>query len=117
MKLKELIEANKDGFTLNLSDDKLVDFDNGYQVAITNYLIEPEELDDKAFLKCMNFLQKMQTNNSLFIGGWYDETARQYALDVSYHVDSLEQAEVLASIFKQKSIYNWSNKTCIYILT
>lgn len=114
MTLKEIIEANPQGFTLQLNTDSLVKFNGGYQVALTDYAVDNgEELEVvcKRVLKAANQLQNMSPNVNYFIGGWRDDEGKLY-LDISVHTPDLIAAICLGHTFKQKSIYSWEYERC-----
>lgn len=113
MTLKEVVVKNPSGFTLDLQTNQLASFETGYQVALTDYSL-PIGADvmreTNRLMKCVNAFEKMCPNLKIYLGGWQDNDRIYF--DISVHVEGLLDAIVLATTFKQKSIYNWQTNKC-----
>lgn len=97
IKIIETLEANKDGFTLNLKSGELVN--KGFAVGITHNI----PLNDiETLYKNVNVADDVLK----CVGGWIDQTNKDYFLDFVLVVNTKEQAETLSKVFKQIAYFN-----------
>lgn len=107
----DMIRANPDGFTIDITTGGMVE--KGYAVAPTKRTETPlDELTDEnvdAFL--LRNQDLFEADDRAFFGGWLDQDEKsenfgKYVLDVSYVVDSYEDAVYIAEIGAQDGIYH-----------
>lgn len=107
----DMIRANPDGFTIDITTGGMVE--KGYAVAPTKRTETPlNELTDEnvdAFL--LRNQDLFEADDRAFFGGWLDQDEKsenfgKYVLDVSYVVDSYEDAVYIAEIGAQDGIYH-----------
>jgi len=101
MTLKEVCQANPDGFTLDLETGKMATHKSGYYVSLTNYSDSKPNFD--AIVKAYSLFSKA-CGRKCYIGGWKD--GDKYYIDITVHVTEYEPAMILKNLFGQKAIYD-----------
>lgn len=111
MKLNTLKNIlNNGGATLN-KKQKQVNYKKGYQVSKKDcYILNIDNTNE--ILQAVNDLQKTINKNE-FVGLWV-ENGLVY-IDISIKFNILENAIEYGKALKQISIFDWANKTCIYL--
>ena len=106
--LKQIL--NNGGATLN-KQQKQVNFKKGYQVSKKDcYILSIDNTN--LILQAVNNLQKTINKNE-FVGIWVDKGL--VYIDISIKFYDLKNAIEYGKALNQISIFNWSNKTCIYL--
>lgn len=105
--LKNII--NNGGATLNRKGEA-VNFKAGYQVSRKDcYILDINST--KNILDAINeLLNSIQANE--YAGIWI-EKGKAY-IDISIKIDALDEALKVGNELKQKSIFDWNTKKCIY---
>ena len=108
-KIRDIALNSPDGFTINVSDG--TSQKTGYAVAPSKQTetrvseVTEENLAD--FIDKYSSVFKKDTR--AFLGGWFDSQAKEFVLDVSFVVDSLEDALYIADIGDQIAIFHLDN--------
>lgn len=103
----------KNGGGTFTKDGKAVSFKKGYQVAITDFRIPLHRFSNKFYLlKFVRNLCNGYTQKGIYIGTWNDKKGF-ISVDVSLYIADKEMAMIFAKEYKQESIFDWKNGTCI----
>jgi hypothetical protein len=109
-KIAELAKANPNGFTIDISTGEMQT--TGYAVSPakeTETRIDVPTKDDVgAFID--RFQSVFETDKRAFLGGWFDSKTNKFVLDVSFVVDSLEDALYIGDIGNQDAIFHLDNQ-------
>lgn len=99
------------GATLNKYGEDFVS-DNGFMVSVfgAEFKTTDEEI---AKSKIEEYIEKIQTEEGLFVGVWVDEG--EVYVDLSIHILNYNEALEVARNNKQKAIFDLKNKTSIYL--
>jgi hypothetical protein len=106
-KIREVINKNSSGFTLNLNSYKLVK--NGYAVGITNNAGNNNLII--LLQKIQNGINLFPQMKTLYIGGWLDNGL--YYLDLSLIFKKKENALIFMTKFNQKALFDIKNQQLI----
>lgn len=111
MKLNTLKQIlNNGGATLN-KQQKQVNYKRGYQVSKKDcYILSIDHTN--LILQAVNNLQKTIAKNE-FVGLWVDQGL--VYIDISIKFYNLQNAVDYGKALDQISIFDWANKTCIYL--
>jgi hypothetical protein len=113
MTLKEVYQANPNGFTLDLETGLMAKHESGYYVSLTNYCDAKPNFD--AITKAYCLFSKV-CGRKCYIGGWKD--GENYYIDISIHIDcpsSKIVAFCIADQFNQKAIFDCKTKLSINV--
>lgn len=99
------------GATLNKYGKDFVS-DNGFMVSVFGAEFKTTD-EEKAKSKIEEYLEKIQTQEGLFVGVWVDEG--EVYIDLSIHILNYNEALEVARNNKQKAIFDLKNKTSIYL--
>lgn len=109
MNIKEVMEQNPEGFSINLLSMSLDQTPTeGFIVAISNIKTELEDAETTFKRLLIASTVVNAKDKHLFIGGWKD--SRGFFLDLSVWVETSFEAQVLGSIFRQREIWDCSEK-------
>ena len=99
------------GATLNRYGEDFVS-NKGFMVSVfgAEFKTTDEEI---AKSKIREYLEKIQTQEGLFVGVWLDEG--EVYVDLSIHILDYNEALEVARNNKQKAIFDLKNKTSIYL--
>lgn len=105
-KIFNVVKDNPDGFTIKIPEGKLQT--SGFAVAPSK--VTETRLDVLTRENLGAYLRRFQdvfaTDKRAFLGGWYDSQTGKFVLDISYVVDSEEEALYLAENGNQDAIFN-----------
>lgn len=96
------------GATLSASGEA-VEYSRGYQVSVCDLLI----IDTNREAEAVAFINSQPLAKGECLGLWVD--AGKLYIDKSKHYNSKAEAIKQGNATNQISIFNWSNKTCIYL--
>ena len=96
---KNSVEKDEYG-TYDIYSQENVFFDRGYQVSFETLFDDytPEEFDEIAYR------MSLMTDNHVYIGIWAT------GVELSFHVDDFELANVLCILYNQMAMYDWSTE-------
>jgi hypothetical protein len=109
-KIAELAKFNPNGFTIDISTGNM---------QTTGYAVSPAKdtetrVDIPTWDNIEAFLDKFQSvfeaDKRAFLGGWLDSKTNQFVLDISFVVDSLEDALYIGDIGNQDAIFHLDNQ-------
>lgn len=100
-KLIQLSDIFKDGFTVELKDGKINQYNNIDKPFIVSYLTVIEIKDNKPLFKN---IQHIPLN--CIIGGWLDKNTNIYYIELNHTFKFLDKALYKAKILNQKAIHN-----------
>ena len=94
---KNSVEKDEYG-TYDIYSQENVFFDRGYQVSFETLFDDytPEEFDE------ITYRMSLMTDNHVYIGIWAT------GVELSFHVDDFELANVLCILYNQMAMYDWS---------
>lgn len=109
--MEKMLEALKDGATLNPVNMRKVIFPAGYMVGVTNNEVAPENIRTElirvaAAARCIK---------NAFVGVWYESGADVWFVDISVLVADKAHALRMAATYQQQAIFEWSSMDCIYL--
>lgn len=96
------------GATLSASG-KAVEYSRGYQVSVCDLAI----IDTNREAEAVAFINSQKLAKGEYLGLWVD--GDKLYIDKSRHFNSKAEAIKQGLSLNQISIFNWSNKTCIYL--
>ena len=99
------------GATLNKYGKDFVS-NNGFMVSVFGAEFKTTD-EEKAKSKIEEYIEKIQTQEGLFVGVWVDEG--EVYVDLSIHILDYNEALEVARNNKQKAIFDLKNKTSIYL--
>ena len=99
------------GATLNKNGEGFVS-NNGFMVSVFGAEFKTTD-EEKAKSKIEEYIEKIQTEEGLFVGVWVDEG--EVYVDLSIHIMDYNEALEVARNNKQKAIFDLKNKTSIYL--
>ena len=99
------------GATLNKYGKDFVS-NNGFMVSVFGAEFKTTD-EEKAKSKIEEYIEKIQTEEGLFVGVWVDEG--EVYVDLSIHIMDYNEALEVARNNKQKAIFDLKNKTSIYL--
>ena len=99
------------GATLNKYGEDFVS-NNGFMVSVFGAEFKTTD-EEKAKSKIREYIEKIQTQEGLFVGVWVDEG--EVYVDLSIHIMDYNEALEVARNNKQKAIFNLKDKTSIYL--
>lgn len=99
------------GATLNKYGEDFVS-NNGFMVSVFGAEFKTTD-EGTAKSKIEEYLEKIQTEEGLFVGVWVDEG--EVYIDLSIHIMDYNEALEVARNNKQKAIFNLKDKTSIYL--
>lgn len=114
--LKDFVCKNKEGFTVSFNV-KSLKHTRGFYIALTDNSDKNINQAIAELLKIYKKDFKQIKKEGLFIGGWVDEKTKRFFLDLSIHHNNKTTAFLIASLFKQKAIYDIEHKKSIYLNT
>ena len=96
---KNSVEKDEYG-TYDIYSQENVFFDRGYQVSFETLFDDytPEEFDE------ITYRMSLMTDNHVYIGIWAT------GVELSFHVDDFELANVLCILYNQMAMYDWSTE-------
>lgn len=100
-RILNLVKNNPQGFTANANGRKL-NLKNGYAVSVTNNKSQNISL-------LIDRVLNLNQNLHFKIGGWYDEKAKEFYLDLSIVEPSLIVAQSIAKEFNQLAVFDFAN--------
>lgn len=100
-KVKEIAEANKEGFTLSILDFSSPK--SGFCIAMN---LTQNCFGDNGLKKVLEIAQK----STFYIGGWFDEREKQFYYDCVMIEQDKETAIQLGRANEQIAIYNLNEK-------
>ena len=94
---KNSVEKDEYG-TYDIYSQENVFFDRGYQVSFETLFDDytPEEFDE------ITYRMSLMTDNHVYIGIWAT------GVELSFHVDDFELANVLCILYNQMAMFDWS---------
>jgi hypothetical protein len=105
MKIKELVLNNMSGFSVDFVTLNPLGKDKGkYCIALTDNSKKDLVKSIKSVLSASLLFK--QIKGKLVLGGWYDDSANRYCLDLVLQEDNKESAMFMAKTFNQKAIFN-----------
>jgi hypothetical protein len=107
MKIKELVLKNMSGFSVDFVTLNLLDKENDkdvYCIAMTDNSQTDLVKSIKSVLSASEVFG--QIKGKLVLGGWYDDKAKRYCLDLVLREENKENALFMAKTFNQKAIFN-----------
>lgn len=119
MNIKNILNKNKEGATLDPLTLKNVNFSNGYAVSITDNAIK--SIDSKVqkdlqdLINSINTIAKKINLNKYYIGYWYDKKTGVGYLDITVHISDKKTAVKMARLHNQKAIFNFKTLDSLYI--
>lgn len=99
------------GATLNKYGEDFIS-NEGFMVSVFGAEFKTTD-EGKAKNKIREYLEKIQTEEGLFVGVWVDEG--EVYIDLSIHIMDYNEALEVARNNKQKAIFDLKNKTSIYL--
>lgn len=99
------------GATLNKNGEDFIS-NNGFMVSVFGAEFKTTD-EEKAKSKIREYIEKIQTEEGLFVGVWVDEG--EVYVDLSIHILNYNEALEVARNNKQKAIFDLKNKTSIYL--
>lgn len=99
------------GATLNKYGEDFIS-NKGFMVSVFGAEFKTTD-EEKAKSKIEEYLEKIQTEEGLFVGVWVDEG--EVYTDLSIHIMDYNEALEVARNNKQKAIFDLKNKTSIYL--
>lgn len=99
------------GATLNKYGEDFVS-DKGFMVSVFGAEFKTTD-EGTAKSKIEEYIEKIQTQEGLFVGVWVDEG--EVYVDLSIHILDYNEALEVARNNKQKAIFDLKNKTSIYL--
>ena len=96
------------GVTLSASGEA-VEYSRGYQVSVCDLAI----IDTNREADAVSFINSQKLAKGEFLGLWVDDD--KLYIDKSRHFNSRTEAIKQGLALNQISIFNWSNKTCIFL--
>lgn len=104
-KIKELVLNNMSGFSVDFATLKpLAVKKDMYCIALTDNSKKDLVKSIKSVLRASSLFH--QIKGDLVLGGWYDDKAERYCLDLVLKENNKEVALLLAKKFNQKAIFN-----------
>lgn len=104
-KIKELILNNLNGFSVDFTSLKPLSTDKDmYCIALTDNSKKDLVKSIKSVLSASLLFSNIK--DDLVLGGWYDESAKRYCLDLVLKEENKEMAMFMARKFNQKAIFN-----------
>lgn len=104
-KIKELVLNNTEGFSVGFNSlNPLVTNKELYCIALTDNSKKDLVKSIKSVVNASNLFGQIKDN--LVLGGWYDDKAKRYCLDLVLTEDNKENALFMARKFNQKAIFN-----------
>lgn len=86
----------------------------GYFVSVYGYEQRTKELTQNII---WNYIYKnikhLLLNTNMFFGVWFDNKTNTWFLDVSKHVETLNEATIIATLNKQISVWDCANSVAI----
>lgn len=110
MKLETLKQIIKNGGATLNKKGNAVTFKNGYQVSKKDCYILNINNTNEVLIAINNTLNTINKNE--FCGIWVEDN--KIYIDISIKINTLKNALKLGKELNQISIFDWSNKKCIY---
>lgn len=112
IKLLEIINKNKDGFTIDFNLNPIIK-KKGFFVALTNNYNNDFNIVIENLFKLKDDFKQFEKN--LLIGLWFNSENKTYYLDLSLYIENKKYALMIGKLFKQISIFDIKNLNCINI--
>jgi len=104
-KIKELVLNNLSGFSVDFTTLKPLPIKKDmYCIALTDNSKKDLVKSIKSVLRASSLFHQIKGN--LVLGGWYDDNANRYYIDLVLKEENKEVALLLAKKFNQKAIFN-----------
>lgn len=104
-KIKALILNNLEGFSVDFTTLKPLKKEKGiYCIALTDNSRKDLVKSIKSVVSASILFHQIKDN--LVLGGWYDNKADRYCLDIAIQGENKAQAMMLTKVFNQKAIFN-----------
>jgi hypothetical protein len=102
-KLKEIINKNPSGFSINLNS--LENVKKGYVVSFT-HINKNKNIDN--ILKRIDFIKYAfpQLKKNLVLGGWYNKKDNCFYLDLGLNLKNKKHSLIIGKYFKQIAIFD-----------
>lgn len=105
-KVKEIAQANKEGFTISLLDFKTPK--KGFCVAMQ---LTQNHFGDEGLKKVIEIAKQ----STFLVGGWYNDCENLFYYDCSMIIQDLETALKLGKANQQKAIFDLENQKVILL--